>query len=497
MKTIHTLLDQTLVKFSSRPLYHLSPISVMTYGEFGKEVRKFEYFLQQKNINKGDRCLIVANNSPKMGALLYALNAQGCVAVPIYPGQKLQEKQSIVNKIKPRIIFNTSTSLNNNAMTLEINHESIVINDQFGKITQRTILPSDLALIINTSGTSGEAKGVMLTNSNVVSSVEAINESFSGEYTLNEFDKSVQFLPLQHCFGLGEFYRMTGKGASIHINQHITQLVQDFSQYNPTVMCGVPRLFQMIHNKMPIHNSKYLPFVGNHVLNYFKSKIFGKNLRYAICGGAYIDKQLLQYFDTLGLEIFQGFGSTETSAVATLNSNMSNLYGSVGKALPGVELKIAHDKEIWVSGPNVANGYLDCESDQFVNFNGKMWYATGDTGYINNDYLFVNGRKSSTYKLSNGKFVNPEKLEAILCSIPEISQCMIFSPDGVTNCAIIVSDQSKSTVESKANKLKPHFNGYDFPTKFIISNEPFTQEFLTPKQSLKRNLILEKFNKCV
>jgi long-chain acyl-CoA synthetase len=424
---------------------------------------------------------------------------QGCVAVPTYLKQRCEDKHHIIRETQPKIIFNTGEKMNILSSCVELNHETLVVNDSYSKLNEQNIEPYDLATILYTSGTSGKPKGVMLTHSNIVSNIEAIDKRFSdGICTIDEHDKCVSFLPMNHCYGLVcEFLYMTMKGSSMYINKNLLQLKSDFVSYNPTVLCAVPRLFQMIHNKMPIQNSTYLSFAGRRVSNFLKSQVFGKNLRHATCGGAPIDKELLRYFYTMDLPIYQGYGTTETSPMATLNSGTSNSYGSVGKVLDGVKIKLSETNEIMISGPNVSSGYFGHRSNSFVRENETNWYLTGDIGHFENDYLYIDGRESNTYKLANGKFVNPEEIEGILCRIPYISQCMVFTPDGISNMAIIVSNESENKIRQSVEKLKSHIKGYEFPTKFIIVKEPFNQDLLTQKQSLKRKLVLKEYEKLL
>lgn len=497
MKNIYNSLEQTLIKFPKRPIYHTSPTSTITYEQFGKDVNKFQYLLQSKNVKKGDRCVIISDNSPKTGALMYALFKQGAIAVPTYLKQRMEDKEHIIRETKPKIIFNTC-NLNkmNFAQCLELNHENIQINNTYCEIKEQYVEPNDIATILYTSGTSGKPKGVILTHANIMSNLEAIDKRFNNQSCkTDEYDKCVSFLPINHCYGLVcEFLYMTKKGSSMYINKNILQLKTDFTTYNPTLLCAVPRLFQMIHNKMPIQNLTYLSFAGKKVRNLLKSQAFGNSLRHATCGGAPIDKELLKYFYQLDVPIYQGYGTTETSPMSTLNSGLLNVFGSVGQPLDGVTIKLSETNEIMISGPNVAQGYYLHESDSFkIDTNNKMWYSTGDLGHFENGYLYIDGRESNTYKLANGKFVNPEELEGILCRIPFITQCMIFTSDGISNTAIIVSQESENKIKLAIEKIKSNIKGYEFPTKLIIVKEPFRQDLLTQKQSFKRKFILKEF----
>ena len=152
-----------------------------------------------------------------------------------------------------------------------------------------------------------------------------------------------------------------------------------------------------------------------------------------------------------------------------------------------------------VSGKNVINSYLNIDDDCSFECddNDKIWYKTGDSGYLDDEgYLFVTGRIKEQYKLSNGKFVNPNDVEHILLSISEINQVMVYGNGDEYNSAIIITNLTKKQIIKKIDKIKHKFISYEFPKKFIITNEPFTIEndLLTQKQSLKRKNILKHFN---
>lgn len=497
MRTVYGFLEKSLKLFPNRPIYHMSPTSTMTYGEFGKEVDKFQHLLQSRGIKKGDKCVIIGNNSPKHGALIYAMLKNGVISVPTYLNQSIDDKLHIIKEIKPKIIFNTGHSICKTHLfdTTEINHEKIVIDDDYCQKVEQYVEPKDVATILYTSGTSGKPKGVILTHENITTNIESIDRIFnSGNLHVDEYDKCVSFLPANHCYGLTcEYLYMTSKGGSMKINTNPFDLQKDFLTYNPTILCAVPLLFQRIHKKIPIQKYTYLSFAGSRVCEFLKSRIFGKELKHATCGGAPIDKELLKYFHQLGVPIFQGYGTTEASPMITLNAGTRNKYGSVGRVLDCNKIMFSENGEIMVSGTNISQGYYKHDSQSFVEIDGNHWYKTGDLGHLEGEYLFIDGRESNTYKLANGKFVNPEEIEGMLCRIPEISQCMVFTPDGLINMAIVVSNESEYTIIQCVNKLKSRMKGYEFPTKFIVVKEPFDQKFLTQKQSLKRKLVLKEF----
>lgn len=133
MKNIYNLLEQTLSKFPKRPIYYTTPTSFMTYEEFGRDVKKFQCLLQRNGVSKGDKCVIISDNSPKMGALMYAMFNHGCIAVPTYIKQRLDDKKHIIKETQPKIVFNTGESIKPTSASthMELNHEKIHIDDSY------------------------------------------------------------------------------------------------------------------------------------------------------------------------------------------------------------------------------------------------------------------------------------------------------------------------------------------------------------------------------
>ena len=494
MKTLFHLLENSLSKYHNLPIFHTNTNSTITYEKFMKNVRKFEYVLQTNNIKKGDKCIVIGNNSPTLGALYHAMFRNGAIVVPTYSNQQENVKVHMINETKPKIVFNTGNSLSSKFSQHkfhEINHETSQINNQHFLYKYIDIDEQDLAAILYTSGTSGLPKGVKLTHLNIMSNIESIDRSIgNNNWNITKDDKSVMFLPFNHSYGLSGFNYMIKKGASMYINNDPTQLINDFKTYNPTLLFAVPRLFQMIYQKLPIQNMDYVPYIFKYLLT---KQLFGSELKYATCGGAFLDPKLLQTFHNLNVPIFQGYGTTEASPMIALNNGKNNKYKSVGKILDCNKVKFVND-EIWVSGNNVSSGYYNIDSDSFVTEEEKTWYKTGDTGYIENEYLYITGRISETYKLSNGKFVNPSEVENILCRSSKIKQCMVYTLNGIDNEVLVATDYSKQEIEETIKQLENQMKGYDVPKKVRIVDQ-FDPKFMTQKQSLKRNEILKEYVK--
>lgn len=492
MSTLFNNLEQSVYNGELKPLFYNTPSSYTTYGDFMNTVSRFRGLLKHHNVQPGDNIVIFGNNSQKWAGLAYAVWAEGGIIVPTYDKQQLNVKRHMINEIEPKIVFNSNpTSIKKiGDAFVEIDHENILLPDCVNLLTPN-VSEHDTASILYTSGTTGLSKGVKLSHYNIISNMKGVSKRTNAT-PIDSSDRYVSFLPWSHCYGLNcELNYLIWKGASTYINQDLTKLRDNFLEYNPTVLCGVPKLFHEIHKKINI--GKLLPGFLQKML---VKKTFGTNLRFATIGGASVDPGLLRFYDDLGVKLVQGYGITETSPMLSLNDIKSNKIGSVGKVLDGTHIEIVNG-EIWASGPTVSSGYyLDRDSESFEEKDGKRYFKTGDGGRIDDDgYLYITGRIKETFKLSNGKFVNPEEVEQIiLTNVPKINQIMVYAKgcDEFTS-AIVVTDLNQKDVLSEINKL--NIDKYKIPRNIITTKEAFTidNDLVTPKQSIKRNKVMEYF----
>jgi long-chain acyl-CoA synthetase len=299
------------------------------------------------------------------------------------------------------------------------------------------------------------------------------------------------------------------KGASFFINENLENLITDIQKENPTIICSVPRLLYTIHNKLLDNNSSVLTklLLSDYLIKYSKSllkkKIFGKNLRMINTGGSAISEDRLKIYQQLGIDVYQGYGLSETSPIISLNHSKLNKLGSVGKILDCNEV-IIEENEILVKGTNVFQSYYKNEKETQKVFKNE-YFMTGDTGYIDKDnYLYITGRKKELYKLDNGKYINPSYIEMVLLDSTKIKQIFVYGDNKAFNIALIVPNDVNNTNNSNnfnktileeielysANKLKK----YEIPKKILIV-ESFSVEnkLLTHKMSMIRKNIYELY----
>lgn len=491
IQNLYQLLVRSVDLYPNRPLFHNTPTSHMTYNDFMRDVKKFRYVLQLNDVNKGDNVVIIGNNSQKWASLAYAVWGEGGVVIPMYEKQSNVIKKYVIDQTKPKMLFNSANCMNYHK---ELDHnKEFDWPEEYYKLNNmdNNVNYNDLSTILYTSGTTGNPKGVPLTHGNILSNIEAISERATGDMEITCEDKYVSFLPWAHCYGLNcELNYLISKGASTYLNKDLTKLRNDFVEHNPTVLCGVPKLFSDINKRTRF--TRFLPSFGK---KYIMKKIFGNNLRFGMVGGASINPDLLNYYFNCGVRLYQGYGITECSPLISSNTFIDNKVGSVGKILNCNNVKIVND-EICVSGTNIfSNYYLNNDEDSFLATDGKKYFRTGDSGHIDNEgYLYVTGRIKETYKLSNGKFINPDEIERTILQIPEVTQIMVYAKqEDQHNRAIVVTNLDELSLRKKISLLR--IDKFKIPFHLTIVNEQFTLDngLITPKQSLRRNKIIEHF----
>ncbi|MCA9220715.1 MAG: AMP-binding protein [Planctomycetales bacterium] len=370
--------------------------------------------------------------------------------------------------------------------------------------------PETLSTILYTSGTTGEPKGVMLTQGNLAFNALATIEAF-GE---REDDVRLNFLPLSHIFARTcDLYTWIARGSQLALAQSRETVVADCVEVRPTLLNGVPYFYDRVY--------RYLCEQGLHEHPGVLRKALGDNVRMCCSGGAALPDHLFDYFASQQLPLLQGYGLTETSPVISLSSEANVRRGAVGKAIPGVELRIADDGEIQTRGPHVMEGYYRNEHATRETIDADGWLHTGDLGHIDDDgFLFITGRRKEILVTSGGKNVAPVWLESLLTQDPLILQALVVgdgrnflaalivpNPDNLRAAiireAIPVSSREEALAHPRvlamyeaaiAERLR-NVSYYEQVRKFRLLDRGFTIESgeLTPKMSLRRGVIETNF----
>lgn len=422
---------------------------------------------------------------------------------------------------------------------------------EFLSASSSRISPDDLLTLIYTSGTTGNPKGVMLTHRNLVSNMVAAAECipFVHEDTL------LSFLPLCHSYErMAGYYTAIACGATIAYAESIDSVRENLMEVRPTVVTTVPRLFERIHSRLmkqignepPIRQKifhwavgvgrKYAsarkgggasPFLSlKHAVAdalVFKKirQRTGGRLKYFVSGGAALSKELGEFFEAVGIQILEGYGMTESSPVISVNRLEEYKFGTVGKPIPGVTVKIAGDGEILVKGPNVMKGYWQNPEATNEAIDPEGWLHTGDIGTFDEEgFLVITDRKKHLFVSSGGKNIAPQPIESLFLESKYIDQFVLIGDGRMYLTALIIPDfesLKEIALEQKLAHLSEeelvtresiirHFDTeiarmqvdlapYERIRRFTLLPTPFTIESgeLTPTMKVRRKVVHEKY----
>jgi long-chain acyl-CoA synthetase len=415
-----------------------------------------------------------------------------------------------------------------------------------------SVRPEDLATIIYTSGTTGEPKGVMLTHRNFLSNIESTLQVLS----LGPSDVHLSFLPLSHVFErMAGYYTMLAGGARIAFAESIDKVAENLLEIRPTIIIAVPRFYEKVKARIDETARQLTGFrkrlftwalrvaeqvgerrrAGRAVspwlafqyaladrLVYHKIKArTGGRVRTLVSGGAALRKDIAIFFDNLGLRILEGYGLTETSPVISVNTPTAWKPGSVGRPIPGVEVKIAEDGEILTRGPHVMKGYFRRPEATQAAIDPDGWFHTGDIGYLDEDgFLYITDRKKDILVTAGGKNIAPQKIENLLKQSPWIEEVMVVGDGKPYPAALIVPNRDRlvAWAREKGLPVEPYeellrqaaviqlyeqilqdlqtpLARFEQVKRFVLLPQPFTIEAgeLTPTLKVRRRVVMEKY----
>ncbi|MEZ4411249.1 MAG: long-chain fatty acid--CoA ligase [Polyangiales bacterium] len=550
----------------------------MSYAAFKEKVDNLRGGLAGIGVKAGDRVAVIANNRSEWAIGAYAAYTLGAAYVPMYEAQVEKEWAYILNDCGATVCFVANDKIAERLEKVrgELKALKHVINFSGGETEQHTLAAlirrgaetpapvhkperDDLAGLIYTSGTTGVPKGVRLSHGNIANNVSALHEAL----VIGTSDRSLSFLPWAHSFGqVVELHGLFSMGASLAIAEAIDKLLANMQEVQPTLLFAVPRVFNKLYaglNKkmedMPELRKKLLTtamrvssrrrelsdrgrgsfivdlehkLLDKVVLSKVRATFFGPRLKYAFSGGAAISREVAEFIDNIGVTVYEGYGLTETSPIATVNSPLGRKMGTVGKPIPGTRVSI--DKEITgdpvngeviVYGHNVMQGYYNLPDENAKVFTADGGFRTGDMGYLDDEgFLVITGRIKEQYKLENGKYVVPVPIEEALKLSPWLVNVMVHGANKPFNVALIVPDMEKLkawakekgiATDSIPELLKNHevkalfrdeiaartteVKGFERVREFALLAEDFTVDngLLTPKMSLKRRNVVERY----
>jgi len=452
--TLKDLLKQSTQKFNDNLAFQIKrddKYAKYSYSDVGRYATGLIAKLKSLGIGKGDKVAILSENRPEWPISYLAVTGMGAVAVPLDSLGGEYDLKGIIShsEAKGMIVSDKFYDLIKNSPSLKF---IISMDKDFESLKEGAsedfgydVALDDLAAIVYTSGTTGIPKGVMLTHKNITSNVM----TGSALFEFGPEDMFLSVLPIHHMFeSVAGFLAPFSCGARITYAESLKsfKLIQNMVETKTTIMIGVPMLYQLFYDgilreveeKGPVFNfifntlfliSKtvkilFMINIGRALFGQVHKKL-GGHIRFWVSGGAAIDPQLLKNFDLIGMMIIQGYGLTESSPVISANDLSHNKYGSVGRPIPGVCVKLIND-EIVASGPNIMLGYFKM-LDETEKILKDGWLYTGDVGRIDKDgYLYITGRIKDVIITSAGINVYPDEVEFELNKIPYIKESCVI-----------------------------------------------------------------------
>ena len=508
----------------------------------------------KKNLNKGDRCLLVSENRPEWLISDIAIMLAGGITVPSYITYTEKDYEFIIDDCEPTIVIVSNQILFNklkNVIPKKKFIKKIVLFDEIKKnilsdqiIELKNILSSTLnfdennpiidlnrkdpACIIYTSGTGGNPKGVVLSHGGILSNCEgAINLI---KPILSSRTRFLTWLPLSHSYEHTVQFVQISVGAKIYYAEGIDKLLKNMSECKPEIMTAVPRFYQNLYQKINSNFKKQTGFkkkiinatisLGNKKLNKDKlnflqyltnqiceilvrkkiKKQFGGSLKAFVSGGGALDQTIGRFLNSVGLPTLQGYGLTEASPVVSCNPLDNIKVDTVGLPFPGNEVKLEKDGEILVKGENLMIGYWN-QPEETKKVIRDGWLYTGDIGEFKNGYLKITDRKKDIIVNAGGDNISPLKVENLMTNQYEIEQCLVYGDGKNYLVALVVpSDEfinEEDKIKKKVEEINKELSVIEKIKNIIVVKEKFSIEnrMLTPTLKLKRFKIIEKYKK--
>ncbi|MCT4297957.1 long-chain fatty acid--CoA ligase [Elizabethkingia anophelis] len=551
----------------------------LSWKKFSEMIAKTANALKAAGIQENDSVAIYSDNSAEWITFDLAILSLGAITVPIYSTNNAEQAEYIINDSQSKIILAGNQEQYNTCYELLQRNEylkTIVVakNKVIGKKENTVFLrefiadqPStfefcpkeddDTATLIYTSGTTGIPKGVMITHGNFRKEFDAHFEFF--KFKNFEDELSLAFLPLTHVFERSWSLLSLYGGAKVYFLEDPKNIAHALIELKPTMMCTVPRFFQKVYagihdvveksspTKKKIFNwslgigkqyaelkrtEKEIPFglKAKHgladllVFSKMKEKLGGR-LWFTPCGGASISPEVTEFFDAIGLHLTVGYGLTETTATLSLFPFTNYKYGTCGKILPGVEIRIGAENEIQARGSGIMKGYFNKPEETKAVFTEDGWFKTGDAGNIDDQgNLTITERIKDLFKTSNGKYIAPQQVENILSNNNYIQQVMVVAEGRQFVSALIVpnfeflkGELSKMNIpftswneivkdeainklyKTKIEEFQTSLASFEKVKKFVLMPAEFEigSGEITPTLKIKRKVVSEKYKDLI
>jgi long-chain acyl-CoA synthetase len=554
------------------------------YRELAELVQNLSIGLQELGLRRGDRVAILSENRPEWAITDYACLAARCADVPIYPTLPARQAEYILRDSGAvAVLVSNAAQLEKVlsirgrlpalghviAMDAELTGPGVVSFEQVlergraardrhpdWRSTALEAARDDLATLIYTSGTTGDPKGVMLSHGNIASNVTTCVDLFS--FTAE--DECLSFLPLSHIFErMFGHYCMFHAGVVINYAESIDTVPANMMEIRPHCMASVPRLYEKIYARV-LDNVRTSSALRKRIFAWGRQVgerwaeatiegrpvpaglrlqraladrlVFAKlrartggRIRFFISGGAPLSPDIARFFYAAGLPILEGYGLTETSPVMAVNTFQNHRLGTVGKAIPGVEIRIAPDGEIVTRGPNVMCGYFKKPEATAEAIDEEGWFHTGDIGRIDADgFLSITDRKKDLIVTSGGKNIAPQPIEnlaktskfvstavmigdrrpfPIMLVVPNAAQVKGWAvhkgmPDGELD-QLLEIPEVRQKIEREVRMTLRDLAQFEMPKKLLLLPKEFSVETgeLTPTLKVRRRIVEERHRKAI
>lgn len=547
-----------------------------TWREMAREVVRWQTALRRERLRPGDRVAVMMGNRREWVAFDLAATGAGLVTVPLYPSDRPASVRYILEDADVRLLLLEGVDQLDGLAELDgtlARLERILILETTDADLAENVRavhdwladtpihelsqgpgdwvrdPEALATIVYTSGTTGAAKGVMLSHRNILWNAEASMQ----RVPVYPDDLFLSFLPLSHTLErtAGSILPIMA-GAAVAFARSIPQLAEDLKTVRPTALFAVPRIFERIHARLsetleqgpPTRKRLFeqavaigwqsfehaqgraewhpellmAPFLDRLVGAKVRARLGGR-LRVAVCGGAPLSPEIARVFIGLGVPLVQGYGLTETSPVISVNRLEDNRPASVGELLPGIEARIGPDDELLVRTPGAMQGYWNQPRATAAVLGRDGWLHTGDRARLDEGHLYITGRLKEILVLDNGEKIAPADLEMAIAADPLIEQILIVGEGMPYLSALVVldprqrrtferdlgipdgprSDASTARLEQglldRIEERLAAFPSYARVRRLAILDRPWSVEegLITPTMKLKRSRILRQY----
>jgi long-chain acyl-CoA synthetase len=508
-------------------------ITGVTGGELLELVRKARTFIASKGLPKGDRCGLLAANSIRWVAMDLALTAEGLIVVPLYSRQAPAELISMMQDCTPSLLCCGDAALRD-AITQswpeappQFLFDEIFHGVDGVQLDRPQVTNDSPVAIIYTSGTSGEAKGVVLTAANVGFMLDRTAERLeqlmaASSSAENQQDRIFHYLPFTFAASWIALLTFLKRRSLVTINMDLTKIANDMRTVAPDYFLNVPQLLERMrravdeqlwqtggvaqsiysrakgawarkHEGEPkAGDAIWLALANRLVFPAIRKKMIGKHLKALICGSAPLNAETQLYFMMLGIRVLQVYGLTETTAICTMDDPDRVEVGRVGPAIPGMEMKLGDHDEILVRGPNIFPAYWN-RSAQTAEALRDGWFHTGDQGEVNAAGNWrIAGRIKNLIVLGSGHKISPEPVEiAIAKNLPQAQQVVVVGNGRGYLSAIVTGKLSDEHVQSALDAVNPGLPHYKQVRAFHVREEAFSTEsgMLTMNGKLKRDAI--------